>query len=118
MATLPKKFGIAGEQIRQLATGHGACTATDMITVHCHRIGYMYRQVPRQQWDSGWVFTAGTESEQFMDDPNNHAIYDVNTVANYDPDIIPLLNTAPPCAFERQNGTGKFIPALPPAAEG
>jgi len=31
-----------------------------------------------------------------------------NTVANYDPDIIPYLNTQPPCAFEKISGTNKY----------
>ena len=36
-----------------------------------------------------------------MDDPNNAGIYKLNTICNDDPDIIPLLNTPAPCAFER-----------------
>ena len=27
-----------------------------------------------------------------MDEASNHGVYDVNTIANYDPDIIPLLD--------------------------
>jgi len=117
MATAPKKFGIPGGQIRQLAPGRGGCLATDIITVQGKRVGYMYRQAPTKPWDSGWVFMAGTESQQFMDDPSNHGIYDVNTIANYDPEIIPLLDSPPPCAFERAGGTGKFVPAPPPPPE-
>ena len=36
-----------------------------------------------------------------MDDPNNAGIYDLNSICNDDPDIIPLLHTPAPCAFER-----------------
>ena len=36
-----------------------------------------------------------------MDDPNNAGIYGLNSICNDDPDIIPLLNTPAPCAFER-----------------
>ena len=40
-----------------------------------------------------------------MDDPNNAGIYKLNTICNDDPDIIPLLHTLAPCAFERdENG--------------
>ena len=39
-----------------------------------------------------------------MDDPNNAGIYKLNTICNDDPDIIPLLNTPAPCAFERNTG--------------
>lgn len=36
-----------------------------------------------------------------MSDPINHAIYDVNTVANYDPTIIPFLNSPIGSVFEK-----------------
>jgi len=41
----------------------------------------LYREEPRHDADSGWVFTAGTESQEYMDNPDNLAIYDVNTIA-------------------------------------
>ena len=45
-----------------------------------------------------------------MDDPNNAGIYKLNTLCNDDPDIIPLLNTPAPCAFERdENGVFQQI---------
>ena len=45
-----------------------------------------------------------------MDDPNNAGIYKLNTICNDDPDIIPLLNTPAPCAFERdENGVFQLI---------
>lgn len=44
-----------------------------------------------------------------MDDADNHGIYDVNTVANYDPEIIPLLEAGIGAAFARDPETGKFV---------
>lgn len=38
------------------------------------------------------VFFSGTETQEYVDDPNNIEIYDVNTIANYDSAIIPFLN--------------------------
>lgn len=38
------------------------------------------------------------------------AIYDANTIANYDPDIIPFLNAPPGSALERRDGVGPFEP--------
>jgi hypothetical protein len=55
----------------------------------------MYRDFPDNEIDSGWRFMSGKESQKYMDDPSNLEIYDVNTIANYDPEIIPLL--AAPC---------------------
>jgi len=39
---------------------------------------------------------------------SNHAIYDVNTIANYDPEIIPFLNAPIGSAFERDSD-GKIV---------
>ena len=45
-----------------------------------------------------------------MDNPNNLAIYDVNTIANYDREIIPFLNAPVGAAYERRPETGLFMP--------
>ena len=85
------------------------CIASSRITVEGCKVGYCYREKTDGDWDSGWRFTAGDESEAYMDDPNNAGIYGLNTICNDDPDIIPLLNTPAPCAFER-DGNGAFQP--------
>ena len=89
------------------ATG---CIATNRITVEGCKVGYCYREKPDGDWDSGWRFTAGDESDEYMDDPNNAGIYGLNSICNDDPDTIPLLNTPAPCAFERdENGVFQQI---------
>jgi hypothetical protein len=104
-----KRFKLSAEQIRPLAEGHGACFASDMITVEGRRVAFMYREAPDHESDSGWRFMSGYESAAYMDDDaRNHGIYDVNTIANYDPDIIPFLNAPEGSAFERRNGSGPF----------
>ena len=85
--------------------GAEGCIATNRITVEGCKVGYCYREKPDDDWDSGWRFTAGDESEEYMDDPNNAGIYTLNSICNDDPEIIPLLNTPAPCAFARdENG--------------
>ncbi|MGI2901663.1 DUF2185 domain-containing protein [Shewanella algae] len=103
-----KNFKLKAEQIKPLAKGFGGCIATDMITVEGKSVGYMYRDEPNNPQDSGWCFMSGYESQEYMDEPSNHAIYDVNTIANYDPEIIPFLNAPVGSAFER-NETGVLI---------
>jgi hypothetical protein len=99
-----KKFKLAAGAIRDIATGYGACFATDKITVYGQRVRFMYREEPDNELDSGWRFMAGSESDEYMSDPKNHAIYDVNTIANYDPDIVPFLGAPVGSAFERPEG--------------
>lgn len=98
------------QEIKQLISAKmGACLATDAITVEGHRVGFMYREETEEGMDSGWRFTAGFETQEYMDDPSNSGIFDVNTIANYDPTIIPYLRAKVGTAWERDESTDKFI---------
>jgi hypothetical protein len=99
-----KRFKLSAEEIRDVAPGHGACIATDMITVEGRRVRFMYRESPANEVDSGWRFLSGYESDDYMDDPANHGFYDVNTIANYDRDIVPFLDSPIGTAYERPEG--------------
>jgi hypothetical protein len=106
-----RQFVLPKEAINpDIAPGRGGCIATDLITVEGRRVGYMYREQPDRDLDSGWRFFAGTESQEYVDDPNNMTIYDVNTIANYDLEIVPLLDAPYGAAFERDEKTGRFVP--------
>ena len=37
------------------------------------------------------------------------AVYDVNTIANYDPEIVRLLDAPVGSAFEREGGSGPLV---------
>ena len=108
-----RDYHVKAEDVKSLLPdwkGADGCIATNRITVEGCKVGYCYREKPDGDWDSGWRFTAGDESEEYMDDPNNAGIYKLNTICNDDPDIIPLLNTPAPCAFERdENGVFQQI---------
>ena len=105
-----RDYHVKAEDVKPLLSdwkGADGCIATNRITVEGCKVGYCYREKPDGDWDSGWRFTAGDESEEYMDDPNNAGIYKLNTICNDDPDIIALLHTPAPCAFER-DGNGMF----------
>lgn len=112
-----KTFRICADDIKPLATGFGSCLASDRITVDGMKVGYMYREAPDDRIDSGWRFFAGDESEQYSADHNNFAIYDVNTIANYDAAITALLENPFPCAFERDAASNRFVSVPPPDGE-
>jgi len=96
-----KNFKIPADQIRPLATGRGAGLATDDILVEGKPVGFMYREEPSNDIDSGWRFLSGSESQEYLDDPHNMAFYDINTVSNYDPEIIPFLDSPVGSAYVR-----------------
>ena len=108
-----RDYHVKAEDVKSLLPdwkGADGCIATNRITVEGRKVGYCYREIPDGNWDSGWRFTAGDESDEYMDDPNNAGIYKLNTICNDDPDIISLLNTPAPCAFERdENGVFQQI---------
>ena len=65
MNPLEKSFKIPGDQIKQLIPNMGACFATDRITVDGMKVGYMYREEPDKDVDSGWRFFSGDESQDY-----------------------------------------------------
>ena len=108
-----KHFRLSAEQIKPLAVGLGSCVASDRITVDGLPVGYMYRESPDGSGDSGWRFFGGDESQAYSDDPSHFAIYDVNTIANYDSTIIPLLSEPAGSAYGRDDH-GRWSKESPP----
>jgi len=105
-----KPFKIPGDQIKELIPNMGACFATDRITVDGMKVGYMYREEPDKDIDSGWRFFSGEESQEYADNPDNTSIYAVNTICNYDSTIIPYMNAPIGSAYGRIEGTDEFQP--------
>jgi len=83
--------------------------ASDHITVDGKSVGFMYREAPRDSIDSGWHFFSGEETQEYADKAENFAIYDVNTIANYDPSIISHLD-APLAALSDAAKMGRWFP--------
>ncbi|MCJ2186970.1 DUF2185 domain-containing protein [Novosphingobium beihaiensis] len=104
---LSKIYKLKPNEIAPIALGLGGCLATDRIVVDGENIGYMYRENPINTQDSGWRFFSGDEDSAYMENNDLHGVYDVNTIANYDPDIVPFLNSDYGSRFER-NGSGNF----------
>lgn len=111
---LRKKFHLPAEKIKRLVEHDGGCIATDTITVDGRPVGYMYRASPQHEADTGWRFMAGDESADYMDDADNQGVYAVNTIANYDRDILPLIDAPIGSAFARHPETGRFEPVSSP----
>ena len=68
----------------------------------------MYRDEPSTDHDTGWRFFSGEETQAFVDDPNNSMFYKVNTIANYDPEIVPFLDAPVGSSYERDSA-GHFV---------
>ena len=103
-----KKFKLKADEFVELVPPMGGCFATDKITVDGMKVGYMYREEHDDDMDSGWRFFSGTEDQEYVDDPNNIMIYNVNTIANYDSAIIPYLKLPVGTELERIENTDEF----------
>ncbi|MGI4886912.1 MAG: DUF2185 domain-containing protein [Janthinobacterium lividum] len=104
-----KNYKLKAEDFQQLVDYMGGCIATDRITVDGLPVHFMYRDEPSNEIDSGWQFFSGTETQEYIDDSSNSAIYNVNTIANYDPAIIPYLDYPIGTDLVRVEGTNKFV---------
>ena len=108
MIKISKAFAIQSDKIGDLIPDIGYCFATNKITIEGMKVGYMYREVPDRDSDSGWRFFSGTENQDYVDDPSNIQIYDVNTIVNYDKAIIPYLHSPIGSEYERVEGFDNF----------
>jgi hypothetical protein len=104
----PKAFDYHTDEVQPLATGRGGCIASNRATVDGFGVFYMYRSAPINDVDSGWAFLHGSEDDAYMDDATNHKIFDVNTIANINPAIIPHLDAPIGSAFHWDGE--KFVP--------
>lgn len=107
-----KDLAIKPGELKELLQGWDGprdCFATDRIVVDGCRIGSCYREVADrtdQGWDSGWRFLSGDEDDEYMGMDEHFGIYDLNTLCNFDPDIIPLLSMPAGTWLERgEDGT-------------
>ena len=87
----------------------GFALAPKQLVENRIKVRFMYREEPDNEQDSGWRFFSGFESDEYVNNPDNIGLYDVNTIANIDPDIIPLLNSPIGSMFERENANDEFV---------
>ena len=103
-----KNFKIKADEFVDIVPKLGSCFATDKITVDGMKVGYMYREEQDDNIDSGWRFFSGTEDQDYVDNSENTMLYNVNTIANYDREIIPYLDLAFGTKLERVENTDTF----------
>nr|WP_279313862.1 DUF2185 domain-containing protein [Acetobacter sp. AN02] len=95
-------------KVRQLIPDSPGCIVSNRIAVEGLPVRFMYRDKPCNSYDTGWCFLSGHESDAYMNDARNHTIFALNTIANYDPGLIPFLGAEIGCVFERDD-SGEFV---------
>lgn len=89
-----KTFRLSSDDIKILTNIKGSCLASNRITIDGKKVGYAYREKPDTNFpnDSGWRFLAGDENEEYLNNPDNFDVFEVNTICNYDHGILDILN--------------------------
>jgi hypothetical protein len=103
-----RQFIFNENSIKDLVHGMGYSICSNKITVDGELVGFMYREEPIDDEDSGWRFLSGSESQEYADDPENSKVFGVNTVANHDQAIIPYLKMPVGAELERVEGSNEF----------
>lgn len=78
------------------------CYVTNRILRDGRRVGYLYREAPDRDGDSGWRFMANDESQDYMDNADNHAYVSLGAVLGLDDSFRELLDAAAGSAYERK----------------
>jgi hypothetical protein len=79
-------------------------------------VGWMHRQLPDNDSDSGWRVFSGDETQQYLDDAANAVVIPLRDLVQADAALEPLLDVPSPAAFER-SPSGDFVPCPPPDIE-
>lgn len=96
------------QQLRHILSTELFCIASNRVLVDGNLVGYMYRESPSNEDDSGWRFLCGDESDSYMATTQNHRAVPLNTMANYDTAIIPYLEWPIGTGLQRDSETFEF----------
>ena len=86
----------------------GFVLASKMLVDGKRKVRYMYHEESTNPQDSGWRFFCGDEDDAYVNDPENIAVYDINTILEIDKSILPYLNCATGIALEREDENATF----------
>jgi hypothetical protein len=84
------------------------CFVTRRVLYDGEPAGYLYREEPDEDEDSGWRITAGDESQAYMDDSSNIAVVSLGAVLREDDSIVKLLDAPVGTAYVLSPETGDF----------
>lgn len=84
------------------------CFVTKRILDDGQLVGYLYREEPDEENDSGWRITANDESDEYMLDSKNLAYVSLGAVLGKDDSFRNLLEAPIGTAFIRNPQTGEF----------
>ena len=90
-------------EINTLSYGSG-CMASKKIFEENYKVGYMRRGIPTYgDPDSGWEFFVGDETDDYSNNIDNFAVYNLSTIIEHDKTIEKYLSATNGAQFIRIN---------------
>lgn len=89
--------------MRQIALRYSAAIVTKKI-LDGEPIIFAERLEPNNEQDSGWCFSAGTESDEYMTDPNNMALVALGSLIQRDDALNAIIEAPVGSVFRREEG--------------
>ncbi|MFT5618260.1 MAG: hypothetical protein ACI85I_001492 [Arenicella sp.] len=86
----------------------GFCFISNKVAKEGFRLNYTYKELEEENFDSGWRFFAGDESDEYINNPENCSLVLLNTAVNYAPEIISYLNLPVDTQLERMGDSNVF----------
>ena len=87
----------------------GYVYASKMLVDNKRKVRFMYHEKGDNVQDSGWRFFCGDEDDEYVNNPDNIGIYDINTILEIDKSITPFLYEPVGTALERKNEQLGFV---------
>ncbi|MCP1771699.1 hypothetical protein J2T38_000499 [Neisseria perflava] len=83
-----------------LAVALNRCIATKTVSEQGDPVGFLYREAPVFEHDSGWRFFSGDETDEYTDNPDNFTVCSMSDITKNNPDIVALLTKPEGSAWE------------------
>jgi hypothetical protein len=85
------------------------CLVSRKVLDEGQPVGYLYREEPDMEEDSGWRIFAGDESDEYLENSDNIEFVSLGAVLNRDDSFLHLLGAPAESFFARDEETGEFV---------
>lgn len=104
------ELDISDENVGKLDQYFKRCIVSNQIMNDNKPIGYIYREGPSEENDSGWHIMSGEEDDAYAEISTNFQYIAIGVVLNKDDSFVGLLNEPVGSEFGRDDVTKTFFP--------
>ena len=76
------------------------CIVTNTVAKQGEPVGFLYREAPVFENDSGWRFFSSDETDEYTDDPDNFSVVSLSEITQSNPAIAALITQPEGSAWE------------------